>query len=99
MRSLGAGDIAYQPLLDYWLRMAAGAFTLIGCGYFIVGLNPRKYAAVIAWSGWLMVFEGVVLLAHGIRIGLSPLPFYADVTACLGGGAAILILRKVASTA
>ena len=97
LRILGATEIAYQPLLDYWLRMAAGAFTLIGFSYLMVSVNPRKYAAVIVWLGWLMVMEGLVLLTHGIRIGLAPFPFYGDVTACLGGGSAILLLRKAAS--
>src|ERR1044072_279853 len=31
LEGLGAKPIAYDPMLDYWLRMAAGAFTLIGC--------------------------------------------------------------------
>ena len=30
LQGLGTKPIAYDPMLDYWLRMAAGAFALIG---------------------------------------------------------------------
>ena len=31
-QGLGAKPIAYDPMLDYWLRMICGAFTLVGIG-------------------------------------------------------------------
>jgi hypothetical protein len=30
LQGLGAQPIAYDRMLDYWLRMAAGTFTLVG---------------------------------------------------------------------
>jgi len=98
LRGLGAGEIAYDPMLDYWLRMAAGAFALVGVGYLTVAVHPRKYAVTLHWFGWLMILEGGVLLVHGVRLGLPPFPFYGDLTACFGGGGAILLLRKCASS-
>jgi hypothetical protein len=77
-------------MLDYWLRMTASAFTLIGLLYLLLALQPAKYQAVIPWFGWVMVVEGLVLLVHGIRLALPPLPFYGDVAASLLGGGGIL---------
>lgn len=96
LHGLGAGEIAYDRMLDYWLRMAAGAFALVGLGYLMVAINPRRHAAILHWFGWCMILEGAVLLLHGLRLGLPPFPFYGDVTACFGGGVAILVLRKSA---
>ena len=92
--SMGAKPIAYDPMLDYWLRMICGAFTLVGVWYLALAVWPRKFAVVIPWFGWLMVAEGVILLAHGLRLGLPPLPFYGDVAACLIGGAGIVLFAR-----
>lgn len=97
LEGLGANPILYDPMLDYWLRMAAGAFGLVGVGFLLLALNPRRYATVLTWSGWLMVAEGVVLASHGFRLGLPPFPFYADLSACFLGGFAILALRHAAA--
>jgi hypothetical protein len=96
LEGLGAQPIAYDPMLDYWLRMAAGAFALIGCWYFMLMLWPQKFYAAIPWFGGLMLVEGVILLVHGLRLSLPPFPFYADTAACLVGGGAILYLSKYA---
>ena len=90
LEGLGARPIVYDPMLDYWLRMAAGAFTLVGGLYLVLMISPARFRAIIPWFGVLMLLEGVVLLVHGIRLHLPPLPFYADTTACLLGGAGIL---------
>ena len=90
LQGLGAQPIAYDRMLDYWLRMAAGAFTLVGGLYLLLMLRPEKYWAVIPWFGWLMVLEGVILLVHGLRLGLPAFPFYGDVAACFFGGGGIL---------
>lgn len=91
---LGAKPVAYDRMLDYWLRMAAGAFALIGCWYLVLMIWPRRFHAAIPWSGGFMLAEGVVLLIHGIRLSLPPFPFYGDVAACLAGGGAILYLSR-----
>ena len=96
LQGLGAGLVAYDPRLDYWLRMVAGAFGLLGIGYFLLALKPSDYRAVLPWAGWLMVLEGIVLACHGVRLGLPPFPFYADIAACFAGGGGILVLRRAA---
>lgn|SRR5689334_19791450 len=99
LQGLGAGPIPTDPMLDYWLRMASGAFGLVGVWYFILMLFPRKYAAAIPWFGALMLLEGVILLCHGLRLHLPPFPFYGDVLACFIGGILIVSLAKYARPA
>jgi hypothetical protein len=94
LEGLGAKPIEYDRMLDYWLRMASGAFALVGCWYFVLMLKPQKYHAAIPWFGALMLVEGAILLVHGLRLSLPPFPFYADTAACFIGGAGILYLAK-----
>jgi hypothetical protein len=96
MRGLGAKPIAYDPMLDYWLRMASGAFALIGAWYLALTIWPRKFAAAIPWFGAFMLAEGCVLLFHGIRLSLPPLPFYGDTAACFVCGGGILCFSRSA---
>jgi hypothetical protein len=96
LQGLGAQPITYDPMLDYWLRMASGAFALIGCWYFVLMIWPRKFHAAIPWFGALMLAEGLILLIHGVRLSLPPFPFYGDVSACLLGGTGILSLARYA---
>jgi hypothetical protein len=96
LQGMGAKPISYDPMLDYWLRMAAGAFALVGTGYFLLAINPRKYAVMLPWFGWIMVAEGVVLLSHGLRLGIGPFPFIGDVLASFAGGVGILTFQKAA---
>ena len=93
---MGTKPIAYDPMLEYWLRMIGGAFTLIGLWYLALALWPRQFAAAIPWFGWIMVVEGVLLLVSGLRLGIGPFPFYGDVAACFLGGAGILFFAKAA---
>jgi len=91
LEGLGAKPIPYDPMLDYWLRMAAGAFALVGAWYLLLAIWPQKFRVAIPWFGFLMVLEGVILLVHGLRLSLPPFPFYGDVSACFVGGAGILL--------
>ena len=94
LEGLGARPIAYDPMLDYWLRMAAGAFALVGGWYLILTIWPRKFRAAIPWFGALMLVEGLILLVHGMRLSLPPFPFYGDVSACFVGGTGILVCSR-----
>lgn len=96
LQGLGAQPIAYDRMLDYWLRMASGAFALVGCWYLVLMIWPRKFHAAIPWFGGLMLAEGMILLVHGARLSLPAFPFYADTSACLVGGGAILYLSRYA---
>jgi hypothetical protein len=96
LRGLGAQPIAYDRMLDYWLRMASGAFALVGCWYLVLMIWPRKFHAAIPWFGGLMLVEGTILLVHGLRLSLPAFPFYGDISACFVGGGAILYLSRYA---
>jgi hypothetical protein len=94
LQGMGAQSITYDRMLDYWLRMTAGAFGLLGCWYLVLMIWPRKFSAVIPWFGGLMLIEGCILLVHGLRLSLPPFPFYGDVAACFVGGGAICTLAR-----
>lgn len=96
LQGLGAREIPEDPMLEYWLRMASGAFFLVGIIFSAVAWHPGKHEAIIPWLGWMMIVEGLVLLVHGLRLRLTPLPFYADTAACFIGG--LGILRSKAKT-
>ncbi len=96
LQGLGAKPITYDPMLDYWLRIASGAFALVGCWYLVLMIWPKKFCAAIPFWGALMIAEGVILLVHGVRLSLPPFPFYGDCSACFLGGAGILLLAKAA---
>jgi hypothetical protein len=97
LQGLGAGEIPADPMLDYWLRMAAGAFTGVGIFFLALAIWPARFANIIGLAGILMFGEGLVLLVHGLRLGLGPVPFYADTAFCLVAGVGIWVLRKAAS--
>ena len=96
LQGLGAKPVAYDPMLEYWLRMASGAFGLVGVWYFILMLWPQKFYSAIPWFGALMVAEGIILLVSGVRLHLPPFPFYGDTAASLIGGCGILLLASSA---
>jgi hypothetical protein len=98
MEGLGARSIRYDKMLDYWLRMASGAFGLIGCLYMLPTIHPRRFREFIPWLGLLSLAEGVLLLVHGLRLSLGPWPFYGDVAACFVSGFGILFGWKGSRT-
>jgi len=79
-------DIMY----DYWFRMASSAFGLVGIFYLILAIKPEKYAVAIPLAGWFMLIEGIILLIHGLRLGLPSTPLLGDVGFCIVGGLGIL---------
>jgi hypothetical protein len=96
LQGLGAQTITCDRMLDYWLRMASGAFALVGAWYLIMMIWPQKFYAAIPWFGGLMLLEGAILLVHGLRLSLPAFPFYGDTSACFVGGGGILYLARYA---
>lgn len=95
-QGMGAQPIAYDKMLDYWLRMICGAFALVGVWYLALALWPRKFAVAIPWFGWIMIVEGIILLISGLRLGISPFPFWGDVALSLVCGGGIVWFAKAA---
>ena len=83
---------AAAPITDgqvqYWFRMATGAWSIIGFFYLMALLKPQKYSNLISLLAWGTLFEGIVLLIHGLYLNLPLFPFAGDVGFCLivGGG-------------
>lgn len=98
LKGLGATEIANDPMLQYWFRMTAGGFTLIGVFYLVLAARPGAWPGALPVAGGLMLFEGIVLLVHGLLLGLASFPFWADVAFCFATGLAILLLRSSADT-
>ena len=94
LKGLGAKEITYDPMLDYWLRMTAGAFTGIGIFFLSVAIKPKKFSSSIPLIGILLFIEGIVLVVHGFRLHLDPIPFYVDSAFCLINGLGIWLLRN-----
>ncbi len=91
---LGAGELPADPMLNYWLRMTATAFTAIGIFFFILAVNPKKNISMLLLGGIFMLCEGLVLLVYGLKLGLDPIPFYVDTAFCLSLGIGILIITS-----
>jgi len=82
---MGADRIGYQPLLDYWLKMASAAFGCIGIASALACLRPAKFECLICLLGPFHGFMGVVLassaMTNGLRTDRHP-TFVADITFC-----------------
>lgn len=89
---MGAGPIAYQPLLDYWLRMASSVFGCIGVGSALACVWPRSFASFIALLGPFHFIVGITLSVAAYRNHLNTNmhpTFVADITFCFLAGALI----------
>ena len=88
LQNMGAASPMTDLQIQYWFRMATGAWSIIGFLYLIVLLKPQKYNNLIPLLAWGTVFEGIVLLIHGLYLNLPLYPFAGDVGFCLivGGG-------------
>lgn len=83
LEGLGAETLPSDPMLNYWLRMTAGAFTCIGVFFFVLAVRPVKYAAIIPFAAGFLFFEGVLLLTACLVLRLSLLPSLFDSMFCL----------------
>ena len=88
LQNMGAASPITDLQVQYWFRMATGAWSIIGFLYLMVLLKPQKYNNLIPLLGWGTLFEGIVLLIHGLYLNLPLFPFAGDVGFCLivGGG-------------
>ena len=88
LQNMGAASPITDVQVQYWFRMATGAWSIIGFLYLMVLLKPQKYNNLIPLLAWGTVFEGIVLLIHGLYLNLPLFPFAGDVGFCLivGGG-------------
>ena len=94
LQNMGASAPITDLQLQYWFRMATGAWSIIGFLYLIALLKPQKYSNLIPLLAWGTLFEGVILLIHGLYLNLPLFPFAGDVGFCLIVGSGLLLCRK-----
>ena len=96
---MGAGRIGYQPMLDYWMRMAGAAFGCIGIASGLACLYPIFFRGLVFLLGPFHLFVGIVLFAaaRSNRLDYDYHPtFLADITFCFV--TAFLIIGTLALT-
>lgn len=94
LTAMGAERIEYQPLLDYWLRMASAAFGCVGIGSAIACAWPRKFAGFIWFLGPFHLLVGFTLIVAAVWNQLTPSlhpTFIPDITFCFIAGVLILL--------
>ena len=94
LQNMGAVSPITDVQVQYWFRMATTAWSIIGFLYLIVLLKPQKYNNLIPLLAWGTVFEGIVLLIHGLYLNLPLFPFAGDVGFCLIVGGGLLLTNK-----
>ena len=88
LRNMGAAGPVTDPMIRYHYRMAAAGWSVIGFFFLAAFLFPERYRRIVPLLAAGTLFEGVVLLAHGLILGVPLFPFAGDVGFCLvtGGG-------------
>jgi hypothetical protein len=90
--SMGAGPIAYRPLLDYWLKMASSVFGCIGIGSAIACVRPQAFAGFIRLLGPFHFVIGITLSIAAWNNHLTPRlhpTFIPDIVFCFLAGTLI----------
>ena len=77
--------------LRYWLRMACGGWSIIGFLFLMVLLRPAKYGNIVPLLAAGSIFEGIVLLLHGLLLRVPLFPFAGDVLFCLAVDCGLLL--------
>jgi predicted anti-sigma-YlaC factor YlaD len=82
---MGAERIDYQPLLDYWLKMASATFGCLGIASALACAWPERFHGMIQLLGPFHAFLGVILTVSAITNHLNREThptFTADITFC-----------------
>ncbi len=91
LQNMGSAVPVSDPQLQYWFRMATGSWSIVGFFFFMVLLKPEKYGNLIPLLAVVSIFEGVILLIHGLMLNLTLFPFAGDVAFCLIVGSGLII--------
>lgn len=91
---MGANQIQYDPLLDYWLRMASCVFGCIGIGSMLACHRPTNFIGLIRLLGPFHFIIGTTLVIAAYRNHLTTElhpTFVPDITFCFLAGLLIQI--------
>jgi hypothetical protein len=91
LQSMGSAYDFSDHHARYWMRMACGAWSIIGFLFLMALLKPAKYGNMIPLLAIASIFEGVTLLFHGLLLHLPLFPFAGDVLFCLTIGIGLML--------
>jgi hypothetical protein len=94
LTELGAQNLPNDPMLNYWLRMTAGAFSFIGLAFLALSLRPERYLSVIRFAAVFLIVEGAILATEGLALKLFPIPYFVDSSFCLVIGIGIFLSAR-----
>ena len=94
LQNMGATAPVADLQIQYWFRMATAGWSIIGFLYLMVLLKPQKYNNLIPLLAYGTLFEGIVLLIHGLYLNLPIFPFVGDVGFCLVVGGGLLLTNR-----
>ena len=89
LSDMGAGQIQYDPLLDYWLKMASSAFGCIGIGSALACFRPKAFEGLVRLLGPFHFIVGTTLIVAARKNHLDPgihTTFIPDITFCFLAG-------------
>ena len=95
LQSMGTSYDFSDAQMQYWLRMACGGCSINGFLFMKALLKPRQYGNLVPLLPWCSLFEGIVLLVHGLLSNVSLFPFAGDVLFCLVVGGGLLWTESV----
>lgn len=90
----GSGKIPNDVMLNYWMRMAAGAFGFVGVFFLLAAWKPYEYKNIIPILAYGSLVEGAILLFYGLKFNLPLFPFGPDVAIALVPGIGILLMKN-----
>lgn len=91
---MGARRIAYDPLLDYWLKMASSTFGCIGIASAMACARPRFFESLIVLLGPFHYFVCATLIVAARANHLDPevhTSFIPDIIFCGVTGTVIIL--------
>lgn len=86
---MGAGPIPYNPLADYWLRMASSVFGFIGIASVLACIRPHYFVVLIRLLGPFHFIIGTTLALAAYCNQLTPdlhPTFIPDIVFCFTTG-------------
>ena len=89
----GSGPIPNDVMLNYWMRMASGAFAFVGAFFLLAAWKPYEYKNIIPILAYGSVLEGAILIFYGLKLELPIFPFGPDVAIAMIPGIGILMLK------
>jgi hypothetical protein len=79
------------PELAYAVRVTSGMSVVLGGFYVLLALRPMEYGVLVPFSGWAMVFLGVVCGVAGVAAGMPAWWALGDAVWCLVFGTLIVV--------